>query len=265
MARNFRLFVVSSTALAVIAGVLLFASGCESEPTPTPTATPVPPAPTATATPEPTPTATAVPELAPTPIPVSIHELEITATTTVREVVAAFSEEEGTCIREAIGADAFNLIADVPVTSLQGGTEDFPIQCLGTESTVGFVVANLSAEAGGLSSETRSCISGIATENPSVLGMGPPPESFGEVIAGAVRIQLCLSDDEAAAWAASQGMELPPPSALQCLEEQVGGEEALLAMLSDEAQAEMAMQNLFTAALACEAGQGQPEVTPIAG
>ena len=257
LARNFGRLVVSGAALAAIAGVLLFAGACESEPTPTPipTATPIPPTPTATATPEPT----------PVPVAVSINELDITATTTVREVVAAFSEEEGTCIREAIGADAFNLIADVPVASLQGGVGDFPIQCLGTESTVGFVVANLSAEAGGLSSETRSCITGIAAENPGVLGMGPPPESFGEVIAGAVRVQLCLSDEEAAAWAASQGMELPPPSALQCLEEQLGGEEALLAMLSDEAQAEMAMQNLFAAALACEAGQGQPEVTPTAG
>ena len=184
----------------------------------------------------------------------SIEDLEITATTTVRDVVSAFSEEEGTCIREAIGADAFNMIADVPVASLQGGAADFPIQCLSMESALGFTVASLSAEAGGLSSETRSCITEAATENPAALGMGPPPESFGEVIAGAVQIQLCLTDEEAAAWEASQGLELPPPSALQCLEEQLGGEEALLAMLSDEEQAEMAMQNLFSAVMACAPG-----------
>ena len=192
-----------------------------------------------------------------------MDELEITATTTVREVVSAFSEEEGTCIREAIGADAFNAIADVPVSSLAGGATDFPIQCLGTESAVGFVVANLSAEAGGLSSETRGCITEIAIENPGILGMGPPPESFGEVIAGAVRMQLCLTDEEAEAWAASQGMELPPPSVLQCIEEQVGGEEAFLAMLTDEATSEEALLNLLLSAPGCVPGESM--ATPTGG
>ena len=250
LTRNPRRFVVSGAVIAVIAGVLLFASGCESDPTPVPTATPIPPTPTATATPEPT----------PTPVPVSIDELEITATTTVREVVSAFSAEEGACIREAIGADAFNLIADVPMSSLQGDTTDFPIQCLGMESAIGFTVVYLSAEAGGLSSETRSCITEIAAENPGVLGIGPPPESFGQAIAGAVQMQLCLTDEEAAAWAVSQGAELPPPSALQCLEEQLGGEEAFLAMLTDEATSEEALFNLLLTAPACV--PGQPIATP---
>lgn len=245
----------TTVAFGAILGVLLFAGACEAEPTPTPipTATPVPPTPTATATPEPT----------PTPVPMSLAELEITETTTVREVVSAFSAEEQACIREAVGADAFNLIADAPVSSLEGGAEDFPIQCLSMESTVGFVVANLSAEAGGLSLETRSCITDIAIENPGVLGMGPPPESFGQVIAGAIRMQLCLTDEEAEAWAASQGMELPPPSVLECIEEQVGGEEAFLAMLTDEATSEEALFNLLMTAPGCMSEV--PMATPTGG
>lgn len=191
----------------------------------------------------------------------SLGELEITETTTVREVVSAFSAEEQACVREAIGAEAFNMIADVPVSSLEGGPTDFPIQCLTMESTVGFVVATISAEAGGLSTETRSCITDIAIENPGVLGMGPPPESFGQVIAGAVRMQLCLTDEEAEAWAASQGMELPPPSVLQCIEEQVGGEEAFLAMLTDEATSEEALFNLLLTAPGCVPGESM--ATPV--
>ncbi len=191
----------------------------------------------------------------------SIEDLEITATTTVREVVSAFSEEEGSCIREAIGVDAFNAIADVPVSSLAGGAADFPIQCLGSESATGFIVANLSAEAGGLSAETRSCITDIAVENPSVVGLGPEPEDFGQVIAGAIRVQLCLNDEEAAAWAASQGMELPPPSTLECLEEQLGGEEAFLAMLTDEETSEEALFSLLSTAMACVPGESMATPT----
>ena len=255
--------------LAVVMGFVLVIAACSSDPTPTPTV----PTPTATSVPTATPvpaTATSTPvppTVAPTAtrVAISIDELEITETTTIRDIVAAFSEDEETCVREAIGVDAFDLIKDVPVATLPGGVGDFPLQCLTMESTLGFVVASLSSEAGGLSAETRSCITGVAAENPGIVGLGPPPESLGEVIAGAVQVQLCLTDEEAAAWAASQGAELPSPSALRCLEEQLGGEEALLAMLSDEEQAEQAMLNLFSAALACEGGQGQLEATPTGG
>ncbi len=147
--------------------------------------------------------------------------------------------------------------------SLPGGVSDFPSQCIGMESVVDFAVANISAEAGGLSPETVECITEVAKENPGIVGAGPPPESFGEIIAGAVRIQLCLTDEEAAAMAANQGFEMPSPSQLQCLEEQLGGEEALLAMLTDEAQAEQGMMNLFSAAMTCV--PGEPMATPAGG
>ena len=273
VAGKFGGFLSASIVFAVMIGFVLVIAACSSDPTPAPTVA------------APTPTVTSVPTAVPTPVPatatstpipptvaptatrvaISIDELEITETTTVTDIVAAFSEEEETCVREAIGADAFDLIKDIPVANLPGGASDFPLQCLTMESALGFTVASISSEAGGLSAETRSCITGIAAENPGIVGLGPPPESFGEAIAGAVQIQLCLTDEEAAAFAASQGAELPSPSALRCLEEQLGGEEALLAMLADEEQAEQAMLNLFSAALACEGGQGQLEATPTGG
>ena len=190
----------------------------------------------------------------------SFGGMEITETTTVREVLSAFSAEEQACIREAIGAELIDSMADVPVASLPEGASAFPVQCIGAQSVVDFAVANISAEAGGLSPETVECITEIATENPGIVGAGPPPESFGEVIAGAVRMQLCLTDEEAAAMAANQGVALPSPSQLQCLEDQLGGEEALLAMLTDESQAEQGMMNLFSAAMACV--PGEPMATP---
>ena len=76
-------------------------------------------------------------------------------------------------------------------------------------------------------------------------------------------MQLCLTDEEAEAWAASQGMELPPPSVLQCIEEQVGGEEAFLAMLTDEATSEEALLNLLLSAPGCVPGESM--ATPTGG
>ena len=112
--------------------------------------------------------------------------------------------------------------------------------------------------------ETRSCITDIVTENPSILGMGPPPENPAALFAGAIQMQLCLTDEEAAAFAAMQGTELPSPSALRCLEEQFGGREAFMASLTDPEAGEEAILGIFAAAMAC--GQAvEPELTPSSG
>ena len=181
----------------------------------------------------------------------------------MRDIMSPLSGDEIACVRETIGPEIFDTIQDIPLPSLPSDAGELPWQCMSPEKAIGLKVAIISATAGGLSAETRSCITGVAVENPSALGIGAPPESFGELISGAIRVQLCLTDEEAAAFAASQGAELPSPSSLQCLEEQLGGEEALLTMLTDEEQAEQGMLNLFSAALACE--PGQMESTPTAG
>ncbi len=232
--------------IVFVAAILLFAAACEGEPTPTPT-------------PEPT----ATPTHTPTPVPTDINELVFTDATTLGDLLAAFSPDEVDCIRSTQGSEAVDAMRDVPLQSLPGGASDFPIQCLSIENSVGLAVAFLSTEAGGFSAETRRCITDIGTENPGILGIGPPPENPGALFAGAIRMQLCLTDEEAEAFAAMQGFELPSPSELQCLEEQLGGEEAFLAMLTDEETSEEALFNLLMAAPTCVAGQ--PMATPSGG
>jgi hypothetical protein len=190
----------------------------------------------------------------------------LTDATTVGNLLAAFSPDEVDCIRSTFGSEAVDTMYNVPLQSLPGGTSDFPVHCLSIENSVGLAVAFMSSEAGGLSTETRSCITDIGTENPGVLGMGPPPENPGALFAGAIQMQLCLTDEEAAAFAAMQGIELPSPSELQCLEEQFGGEEAFLAMLTDEETSEEALFNLLFAAPECVLGQPVgPDTTPTGG
>ena len=268
MARKFGGFLSATTVFAVMIGFVLVIAACSSDPTPTPTvAAPTPTAtsvPTVAPTPVPaTATATPIPATAsPTSVPIPVDQLVITETSTVRDIMSPLSGDEIACVRETIGPEIFDTIQDIPLPSLPSDAGELPWQCMSPEKAIGLNVAIISATAGGLSAETRSCITGVAVENPSALGIGAPPESFGELISGAIRVQLCLTDEEAAAFAASQGAALPSPSALQCLEEQLGGEEALLTMLTDEEQAEQAMLNLFSAALACE--PGQMEGTPTA-
>ena len=265
VAGKFGGFLSATTVFAVMIGFVLVIAACSSDPTPTPTV----PTPTATSVPTATPvpataTPTAIPPTAsPTSVPIPVDQLVITETSTVRDLMSPLSGDEIACVRETIGPEIFDTIQDIPLSSLPSDAGELPWQCISPEKAIGLNVAILSASVGGLSAETRSCITGVAVENPGALGIGAPPESFGELISGAIRVQLCLTDEEAAAFAASQGAALPSPSSLQCLEEQLGGEEALLAMLTDEEQAEQAMLNLFSAAVACE--PGQMESTPTAG
>ena len=248
-----RSLVISAIGIVFVAGILLFAAACEGEPTPTPT-----PEPTATPTHTPTPTP---PTVTPTPVPIDINELALTDTTTVGELLAAFSPDEVDCIRSTIGSEAVDMMYNVPFQSLQGEVSGFPIHCLSTENSIGLTVAFMSSEAGGLSTETRSCITDIGIANPSILGMGPPPENPAALFAGAIQMQLCLTDEEAEAFAAMQGTELPSPSALRCLEEQFGGQEAFMASLTDPEAGEEAILGIFAAAMAC--GEViQPEGTP---
>ncbi len=251
-----RIPVTGAIGIVFVAAILLFAAACEGDPTPTPT-----PEPTATPTHTPTPVP---PTATPTPVPIDINELVLTEATTVGELLAAFSPDEVDCIRSTIGSEAVDTMYNVPLQSLPGGTTDFPIHCLSIENSVGLAVAFMSSEAGGLSAETRSCITDIGTENPGILGMGPPPENPGALFAGAIQMQLCLTDEEAAAFATLQGVELPSPSELQCLEEQFGGREAFMASLTDPEAGEEAILGIFAAAIACGQPVG-PDTTPTGG
>lgn len=217
-----------------------FAAAC-SEPTPTPSPTPTPtPTATATPTPEPpTPTPTPEPEamaeatpdaMMPKPEAGSIADLVITESTTVGDLMAALSESEVSCLRDAVGEATLDAVMNLPLASAPAGAMDaLPFECLAPESAIGISVAMMSAAAGGLSAETRSCITALAMANPSVLGIGGEPEDPAALFGTAMQMQLCLTDDEARAFVEG-GAGMPPPSVLRCMEEQLGGLDDLLAI-----------------------------------
>ena len=189
---------------------------------------------------------------------ISIDELEITDETTLSHVIAALSDDEVLCIRDFIGLGAFEVALNIPLGALPADIGELPVKCLSEENAIGLGVAYLSRDAGGLDAETRSCVKNVVTQTPAVLDVGGPPESPMEIVAGSFGIQLCLTDEEAASLALGGEDELPPPSALRCLAEQMGGLEALLAALSKGEEDPSVILDLMVAALSCEPDPNSP-------
>lgn len=190
-----------------------------------------------------------------TPVPVSIDELEITDSLMVRDIVAVLSQDEVACLRDAVGTDSFDALQDIFVATAPDSTVDLLFQCLTLENAVGIGVALMSAEALGLSAETRGCISDVAIENPSVLGIGEQTAEPEGAIGPGIHVHLCLTDEEAAALSTGADGELPPPSDLRCMVEELGGFDALEELSSSEEPNPDAAFTLFVAAQAC-AGTG---------
>ena len=270
LSASLRTGVRSAAAVTLILLMLAaFAAAC-SDPTPTPTATPRPtPTPTPTATPTPvppTPTPTPAPEstpdaMMPKPEAGSVEDLVITESTTVGDLMAVLSESEVSCLRDTVGETTLGAVMNLPLSSAPPGAMDaLPSECLAPENAIGISIAMMSAAAGGLSAETRSCISALAMENPSVLGIGGPPEDPAELFSTAIQIQLCMSDEEAIRFAGESGEQMPPPSVMRCMEEQLGSIEDLLALFFGGEPDLAALGELMAAAETCGL-----EMTPPAG
>lgn len=274
--RMFRSGGLRSVAAITLMLLLLaaFAAAC-SDPTPTPTPTPRPtptPTPTATPTPAPTPTPTPTPEpppageptpdaMMPKPGAGSVDDLVITDSTTVGDLIAVLSETEASCLRDAVGAATFDAIENVPLASAPPGAMDsLPFECLAPENAIGISIAMMSAAAGGLSGETRSCITALAQENPSVLGIGGAPEDPAELFGTAIQMQLCMTDEEAARFAAGSGEAMPPPSVMRCMEEQLGSLDDLLTLFTGAEPDLSKIGELMAAAQECGL-----EMTPPGG
>ena len=173
----------------------------------------------------------------------------------MRHVIAALSDDEVRCVQDMVGAEVFNVVLDVPLSALPQDVGQIPTECLSSENAIGMSVAFLSRDAGGLDAETRSCIREAVAPTPSVLGLGEQPDDPLEIIIGTLSMQLCLSDEEAAALALGGEDELPPPSALRCLAAQLGGTEALLIALTEgQDDPSGIFFELMLAAFACEPG-----------
>ena len=173
----------------------------------------------------------------------------------MRHVIGALSDDEVRCVQGKIGAEALIVVLDVPLSALPQDVGQIPTDCLTGENAIGLGVAYLSRDAGGLDAEARGCVSEAVAATPSVVGLGEQPENPLETIIGTITMQLCLSDEEAAALAPGGESELPPPSALRCIAEQLGGTEAMLMALEEGLEDPGAIFDVMLAAFTCEPGQ----------
>lgn len=169
--------------------------------------------------------------------------------------MAYLSLAEIGCIRDAIGAEIFDSIQQFPLGSVPGGVENLPLQCLSPDNVIGMHIAFMSAAAGGLSTETRTCMRAVAREYPLAIGIGEPgPDTdFADVMRGAFQINLCMTDEEAAALMGVDTSDLPPPSVSRCIEERLGSIEVLLAFLTGQEPDLEEILELFAAAAECGA------------
>ncbi len=105
----------------------------------------------------------------------------------------------------------------------------------------------MSTQTGGLTPESRDCLQTLGMEQPSVFGVGEPPEDPSALFSAALRLQLCLTDEEAANLLGADGVD---GEALRCLVDQMGGEDALTALFSDDLDL-AGLLSLFAAAEEC--------------
>ena len=190
--------------MTLIALVALLAVACgseeatEVEPTPEPTVapTPVPPTPTPEPTPEPEPTVAPVTAPAPSDaVTFDVPDLSVGATG--QEIVDhVLTEEEATCVRNAVGEAAYAGLLQMPVldpsAEMTGGDVIGP--CLSKESAVLFFLTGFNAATGGMiADETLNCIgNGLLPLEVDILAAEPDPSVMFAFVP-------CLSPEEMAA------------------------------------------------------------------
>lgn len=189
-------------ALVACAALLTIACGSEEatevEPTPEPTVapTPVPPTPTPEPTPEPEPTAAPVTEPAPSAaMTFDVPDLSLGATG--QDIVDhVLTEEEATCVRNAVGEAAYAGLLQMPVldpsAEMTGGDVIGP--CLSKESAVLFFLTGFNAATGGMiADDTLNCIgNGLLPLEVDILAAEPDPSVMFAFVP-------CLSPEEMAA------------------------------------------------------------------
>ena len=184
----------------------------------------------------------------------SVEDLVITDSTTVGDLMAVLSADEVSCLRGAIGAGIFDSIQGIAIATAPPGTMDnLPFECLEPENALGMQIAFMSAEAGGRSDETRDCIRGVAMENPGLLAATEPSSAAeaSALLSAGIQMQLCMSDEEAARFAGESGGEIPPPSVMRCLEQELGGLEDFFSIFSGQEPDLEVLGRMMAAAETC--------------
>lgn len=199
---------------------VVLAAACAGEP--------AAPAPTATLPPTPTPTPTSTPTPTATPTPAAAPAFEVSADTLGRSIVERLTDAETECIREQLGDQAFEDLLDSPVVGGVAGDATIPYECLGRETGAALAVAVISAQAGGMRTESEDCLRRLflSGESGAFDFFATQQNNDADSIVFVLNFLLCLTDEEAEALAEQPGgFEAFRPSALRCATEHVSVEE----------------------------------------
>ena len=162
--------------------------------------------------------------------------LTINADTTGGDLIAVLTEDEVSCIRNALTEDAYTALLDKPAVDLNDPAFVFPGECLSAESNATLVVGVMAYESRGLSAGSTSCLRDtVAAENPASFWSNDP-----EVLAsfGATFASTPLSPDRRGGCQAERKHRqrvIHAPSDLGCLVDAAGKEKviALFIALND--------------------------------
>lgn len=144
-----------------------------------------------------------------------------------RDIIGGLPDAESACVRDALGEEAFEQLLDSPV-STGGGFQAFPFDCIGPETRGRITAALIGADAGGLTSESESCLAALYASNPGAasFGLQAAPGNSPEAFTLFIDTLLCLTDEEAEALMSGVGGEsgFPAPSDLRCIIDSLGTE-----------------------------------------
>lgn len=149
-----------------------------------------------------------------------------------------FSESERSCISSQVGEATYQGMLSQPLASsiTAPGQLDTILNCLEPANAAELAIIGIGAVAGGFADESAACLRTLYTTagvSNIPLGGSQDPQ---EVLLG-FRFLLCLTDEEAQTLSQFSGAPMQfPPSALRCVDEQIGLEQFLPAIAGDLTQ-----------------------------
>ena len=141
--------------------------------------------------------------------------LSIDADTPVRTLTDSLTDAEVSCIRTELGDEMFETMLDQPISGAGLSPESLPFQCVAPETAGSLMLAVLSAQTGGLSDTSQSCLQAFLAEHGAV---PPAGDDYAAELRWGLSFQLCLTDEEAQALAPpDDDGSFPSPSELRCV------------------------------------------------
>ena len=185
----------------------------------------------------------------------------ITETTTGGDLIALFSETEAACARDTLGEEALAMIRDTRLMEISDAAPPIPFECLTPENVGTIGVALIAFQAGGLTPESRSCAKEVVIANPIVLTFQEPgPDTdLSALMAAGLQLQACFTPEEAMALnsldggseAPSQEAEPLSPEQMQCMQQELGSLDDLMAIFSGAEPDPEVLLRMLAAAQTC--------------